>query len=537
MKIKRFQAQSMREAIRLVREEQGPDAVILSNRRTADGIEVVAAVDYDAALIQQTLRRAPDENPEAEAPATAKNQSSAKSAVKAQAEAHAAMDMTQTADKRSAPPADRSRVHLNAAIGNAFAPDTVTEPSKGSSLLTLARLHAAGPAPANVKADSAPLAKAPVTNPRSRANASRSDFSFQAPSTQTAGESAAESTLQAPTPVSVDVSSKTSGGMTNDDGEEVSRNVGVAEFRTLQNEMKTMRKLLEEQLAGMMWGDMQQRRPRQAAALRSLADLGIEPGIAREIAEEIPDSSDSDRARFLPLGLLSRRVAADCADPVMAGGVIALVGPTGVGKTTTIAKLAARYAARFGARDVALVTMDHYRVGAPEQLFTYGRLLGVPVHAVGANDDLGETLNRLRDRKLILIDTAGMSQRDKALNAQLERLRAIGDELHTFLVLAANAQPASIEEVVRRFGQLTPAGCVLTKIDEASRVGGVLSVAIRRNLPIAYFTDGQRVPEDLHAASADRLVLRATQLVRQAPAPIDDGLLATGFSDLVSAHA
>jgi flagellar biosynthesis protein FlhF len=433
MKIKRFHAKSMREAIRMVRDEQGPDAVILSNRRIPGGVEVVAAVDYDAALMQQTLRR-----PEAAA--------------------------------------------------------------------------AAQPAPAPATASDEPVATAPP--PERRTAAAK------------------------PAPTSEPV---VGSRFTAPDGPVIAAPAAtVAMWPTgsekLEREIITMRRMLEEQLAGLMWGDMKRSRPLQAGALRTLAEMGLDPDLARAIAEEIPDSSDADRARFLPLGLLGRRIPVDSSDPVMQGGVIALVGPTGIGKTTTIAKLAARFAVRHGIRDIALVTTDHYRIGAPEQLYTYGRLLGVPVYTVGANDNLAGTLARLEDRKLILVDTAGLSHRDKTLNTQLAKLRAIGPSLKAYLVLACNTQPTSMLEALRSFNALPLNGCILTKVDEAERLGGALSVAIRRQLPIAYFCDGQRVPEDLYPARADRLVLRATQLARQSASPLDDEVIAKGFHSTV-AHA
>jgi len=236
----------------------------------------------------------------------------------------------------------------------------------------------------------------------------------------------------------------------------------------------------------------------------------------------------------LPLGLLARRIPVAGADPVLDGGVIALLGPTGVGKTTTIAKLAARFAAKHGTRDLALVTTDHYRVGAQEQLFTYGRLLGVPVQTAANAAELREALARLADRKLVLIDTAGMAARDRKLAAQFAELKAAQRPIRPWLVLAATTQAGDQDEILRRFGAAQPQGCVLTKLDEATRIGGVLSAAIRHRLPIQYLCSGQRVPEDIAGARADQLVLQAMQLARQAPARVDDSTLALQFG---AAHA
>ena len=437
MKIKRFQATTMREAMRLVREEQGADAVILSSRRVPGGVEVVAATDYDAALMHSAARQRADSSPESDPP----------------------------------PPATQ-----------AITPSVRPKTQVIASRLTPHASHAESqPPPMRAEAEREAAQNSPVTAMAAAA--------------------------------------------------------GIEAAEQLNREIQTLRSLLEEQLAGLRWGDMQKHRPRQAAALRALANLGLDPELARSIAEELPEASDPERARFLPLGLLSRRLSVDASDPILQGGVVALVGPTGVGKTTTIAKLAARYASAHGVRDIALVTTDQYRIGAQEQLFMYGRLLGVPVHAVSAQDTLPAVLSRVADRGLVLIDTAGLSQRDKALVTQCQQLKMIGNRLKTWLVLAANAQPGAQHDIVERFGGLTLDACVLTKIDEAHRLGGALSVTMRHGLRVNYLANGQRVPEDLQPARADRLVLHATQLARQSEAPVDESFLISSFTQAAQAHA
>jgi flagellar biosynthesis protein FlhF len=236
------------------------------------------------------------------------------------------------------------------------------------------------------------------------------------------------------------------------------------------------------------------------------------------VALQIPADTELHRARGLMLGLLSKRLPITPVDPLEHGGVIALVGPTGAGKTTTIAKLAATFAARHNARDVALITTDTVRVGGREQLHSYGRQLGIAVHEVDGDASLAATIERLRDYKLVLIDTAGLGQRDKGLVAQLNWLHAAG-QVHTLLVLPANSHFSDLDEVVRRFGSARPQGVVLTKVDETGRLGSALSVVVDHQLPIAWITDGQRVPEDLHRAQAASLVLRLDQLRRDAHVP------------------
>ncbi|MES1153301.1 MAG: flagellar biosynthesis protein FlhF, partial [Rhodanobacter sp.] len=295
----------------------------------------------------------------------------------------------------------------------------------------------------------------------------------------------------------------------------------------MRAELGSLREMLEMQLSSLAWNDMERRQPLRARVLREMTRLGIEPDVARALVAGLPDQINAEQARYLPLGMLSRSVVVSGRGlPSDEPGVTALVGPTGVGKTTTIAKLAARAVMRHGADQVALVSTDHYRIGAAAQLEHYGRLLGVRVYPAYDADSLRKVLEMLHGRHTVLIDTAGVAASDPRLAQQMAIL-ADASALRACLVLAANAQAQALDAAVSAYLPLKPRACILTKLDEAPNLGGALSAVIRHRLPLDYTTDGQRVPEDIATADARVLVCRAAQSLKgQLP---DDSLMAERF--------
>ena len=228
----------------------------------------------------------------------------------------------------------------------------------------------------------------------------------------------------------------------------------------------------------------------------------------------IPEKTELTQAWSLVLELLTDQLMISDDNLLSRGGVVALVGPTGVGKTTPIAKLAARYAMEYGAEHIALVTTDSYRIGAHEQLATYGRILGCPVRAAKDADELAAVLYQLRHKHFVLLDTAGMGQRDLRLTEQLNTLmQTQGERIRSLLVLPATAQRSVLQETVEHFRRIPLSGTILTKLDESLSLGEVMSVTIQNALPISYITDGQRVPEDIRIASRENLVKRAAELL------------------------
>ncbi|QBH03855.1 flagellar biosynthesis protein FlhF [Xanthomonas oryzae] len=550
MKIKRFVAPDMRTAFRMVREEHGPDAVILSNRRTAEGIEIVAASNYDEELVQRALETARSETPAAahDAPAPIQQAPGPQAPTKPAAPVHAplkpAADANVSQRQRVASAAEdmiaamalRQPVNVPRQAPAAAPVRTASIPSPAAQALAHAvavttaprQEHALSAVPEQLFADF--LTTAPVQSPvhaapvqartpimaaalATHASYGQDDdeqdddgFDMDDALPQILPPAALPPIVVAPAAVAAVEVAAAAPAPQNDE-----------ELKQLRGELALMRQMIEREM-NRLTDERLRGSPVRAQALELMDDYGFDAGLIRDVALQIPADTELHRGRGLMLGLLSKRLPVAPVDPLERGGVIALVGPTGAGKTTTIAKLAQRFAAQHAPRDVALVTTDTQRVGGREQLHSYGRQLGIAVHEADSAESLLDLLERLRDYKLVLIDTAGMGQRDRALAAQLNWLRA-AQQVTSLLVLPANAHFSDLDEVVRRFAHAKPQGVVLTKLDETGRFGSALSVVVDHQMPITWVTDGQRVPDDLHRANAASLVLRLEDLRRAADKP------------------
>ncbi|MEK8061340.1 flagellar biosynthesis protein FlhF, partial [Burkholderia contaminans] len=254
------------------------------------------------------------------------------------------------------------------------------------------------------------------------------------------------------------------------------------------------------------------------ALTKHLFAAGFSAQLVRMLVDNMPAGDGAQTfeqaAEWAQSVLASNLPVLDSEDALMErGGVFALMGPTGVGKTTTTAKLAARCVMRFGASKVALLTTDSYRIGGHEQLRIFGKILGVPVHAVKDAGDLALALSELRNKHIVLIDTIGMSQRDRAVSDQIAMLHGANAPVQRLLLLNATSHGDTLNEVVQAYRSAGEhpdlAGCILTKLDEATHLGGVLDTVIRYKLPIHYVSTGQKVPENLYVASTKFLLKSA----------------------------
>lgn len=283
------------------------------------------------------------------------------------------------------------------------------------------------------------------------------------------------------------------------------------EVSGMLNELRAMRGLMETQLAELSWNTTAQRHPHKVAVLRSLLTAGFSATLSRFLIDKMPAVKDEAEAMRWIRAVLARNLSTMAnEDELLAhGGVFALVGPTGVGKTTTTAKLAARCVMRHGPDKLALITTDAYRIGGHEQLRIYGRILGVIVHSVRDEADLRIALNELKNKHTVLIDTIGMSQRDQLVAEQVAMLSGSGADVKRLLLLNSTSTNETLNEVVRAYQGSGLHGCIMTKLDEAVSIGNVLDVVIRNRLNLHYMSNGQRVPEDLHLADRTLLVDRA----------------------------
>jgi flagellar biosynthesis protein FlhF len=579
MRIKRFIATDMRSALGMVREEQGPDAVILSSRTTADGIEVVAATDYDEALVHQALRAAAPRPPSeaADAPAAPDADGSratlhdAPTALATPAPATAPRDSFASraravfrigdapASTKSAkplteptlaeltggfPPAAATTVSASAPRSDSPAPShfeammaTLSGPSVGTpaseAVTGLVAPSWAQPAPASPgipapgePAASAPVAAAPAaphtTTSVSTAPAPASDLQADPDPAMAAPAVPVAPAVTAAVAVAPAVTETQTGSAPPSPTETtVPLLQVVAEpdpgISAMREELTSMRRMIEREM-GQFTAERLRGSPGRAAAYDMLLGYGCDESLAQSVVAKLNPALPPDKVRAPTLAELARMLTIMRSEPIDDGGVIALIGPTGAGKTTTVAKLAARFAARHRARDVAMVTTDSERVGAIEQLHAHGRRLGITVCEAHGAESLAQTLEQLQDYPLVLVDTAGYGARDRALLGQITWLRATR-QLRSLLVLPANAHPHDLNELVRRYRMASPEGVVLTKTDETGRLGAALSVAVRNGLSLAYTAHGQQVPSDLEAADGSNLVLQLEKLRRAADNP------------------
>lgn len=441
MKIRRFFGKDMREALSQVKAELGSEAVIMSNRKVADGIELVAAYDK-----------------EPEASLSIKKPTA-----------------------NGAPQGPNAVPSLSEIIGD-DGPDSLKA--------LLEKQHSGGGQSARVT----PSANAQHANQI----ASHLDFS--------------EAFID-----DVEASQNTSDFPRHQaSGIEETPQVQSGDLTQIKEELASLRSVLQHQVADLMDAKQRRQQPVHHYLIQRLTDMGLSNTLASQLISYTPSHYNERDAWVYLLNLLANRINVTGNDILTQKGAVALVGPTGTGKTTTVAKLAARYAQKYGADSVAMITIDTYRIAAFEQLATYGKIIGCTVRKAQSSEELADLLFQLRHKRLVLIDTAGFSQRDSRLIKQIQQFdNGHMQPVKKYLVAQANTQYAALQRIIDAYEGVELSGCIFTKLDECYSLGEVLSVAVEYQLPVSYVTDGQKVPEDIKIAEAKSLVSAAAKLYKK----------------------
>ncbi|MFV2059314.1 MAG: flagellar biosynthesis protein FlhF [Gammaproteobacteria bacterium] len=421
MKIKRYQADDMRSAIRIVRNELGSDAVILSNQRIGNQTEVIAAIDYDESLLSDTTL-----------PSEADNDS-----VKARKRSNFTDDLKYTRNLQS-------ESSTNAAFFN----DDIAISEKVEKKLIS-------------KIEKELLSKLEKNNNKNA--------------------------LLEPIPAMTD----------------------------MKKQIRELRSLLITQFSGISNDNEIKNNPLRSTVYKCLIAFGLSSELANEIADATDTEKDFDHNWHHALAIISHLIHVTQDDILSQGGVVALIGATGVGKTTSVAKLAAQFIMRHGKDSVALISTDSYRIAAHEQLRTFSRILNVPMYVATDIEQLKSVLNVVNDKKLVLIDTAGMSQKDLSICNQFKLIEK-RHPIKSYLVYAVNSQRSVLEDVSNACADIEIKACIFTKLDETTNLGGAISVCIEKNLPVSYFSDGQKIPDDLHVAFAHSLVSKNVAIMKEA---------------------
>jgi flagellar biosynthesis protein FlhF len=445
MKIKRFFAADIRQAMRMVKDELGADAVIMSNRTVENGVEIVAARDFDEQLIHNKLQKQTTEH----LPDTKDLQPKATETKK--------VDLPDFE-------AEKKRLHILSNPRKVASEGFLPERSGGKKV----EQYVGYAEKVQLRGNSATLA-AKIHNLKATAEIKETPVS------------------------SVKASDK-------DD------NLSDKLLIEMSNELKLLRAALDTRLSEISLSAKSHPQTIRTELLERLSAMGISTKLSEKIANRFNNASDAKFVFAKAQEMLAKVLPVADDNLLEAGGIVALVGPTGVGKTTTIAKLAAKFILKHGSKQVALITTDNYRIGAHEQLNTYGRILDVPVRVASSAEELRYLINGFADKRLILIDTAGMSQRDMKLAEQISTLQQSGLNIKSYLVMSAATEYKAMNEIINAFQVFEPQASILTKLDEAVTLGSAISSLIEHNLPLSFIANGQQVPEDIFSPCPNTLI-------------------------------
>jgi flagellar biosynthesis protein FlhF len=524
MNLKRFTGRTARDALTLVRQEFGEDAVVLSTKPCAEGIEVMAMCPEGVAQIERVSAAAAASAPVRQ-PAPAQAQPRIDPALQSTGVAEDVEQMSMSTLSFQGYVRERMLKRREAAMRAEATEASERVVGRPAATLPPAQpVHHAQPAHHAPALHAQPVHAQPVHTqhvhhaiPAHRVSHAQVPDSMLSPLQERLAQRSAPAVVQpsrapargqaqpaaraaaAPARAAVPVTSL------------ADQSVARRDQQDMMNELRQVKGLIEERFGALAFMDKLQRHPAHARLTQKLLDCGFSPMMVRKLAESMaPDVGDE---MAWAAGVLERNLLTAERDLPLEdqGGTFALVGSTGVGKTTTTAKIAAAFASKHGAGHLGLVTLDAYRVGAHEQLRAYGRILGVPVHTAHDRASLDDLLDLLSGKKMVLIDTAGMAQRDTRTAELLDMLGH--HSINKLLVLNAAAQGETIEDVIVSYRAHLARGVILSKMDEAVKLAPALDAVIRHKLTVQGVANGQRVPEDWHRLPAQVLLHRALRSV------------------------
>ena len=511
MNVKRFFGRTNKDALSKLRAEFGADAVVLRNKAVNGGVEILAMPDTSrgaADAVSPPPLAAPD--------ASLEDTLAGSRPERVPALARVAGSTAGAGEPASAVP-EMNTLSFQQYVRDRLARRaTQAESVDGGAAVARAQPQATAAAEPAVRARSAQPARSAAADPTAL-KATTPDWRFERDGLRTA-----------PPAPSATASGLNSGQLADALGE-ARESITEAVQSSVLTELRQMRDAISGQLEALAWYEGTRRNPARSRLLRTLMTAGFSPALARALVNRLPEGCGDDLADAWVRKALIRNLRADPAGSLIeSGGVFAVVGPTGVGKTTSTAKIAARFALRHGTQSIGLVTVDAYRVGGQDQLRSFGRMLGVPVHVAHDGPSLQDFLQLYQGKKLVLIDTAGIGQRDERVDELLDSLSV--DGVGKLLVVNAAAQVEALEEVVHAYRGNEAAGMIISKIDEAVRPGAAIDCAIRHKIRVVGLADGQRVPEDWHWAEPRALIEKALSVPSSPTFEFDEEMLGMMFA-------
>ena len=516
MKLKRFVAKDMREALTKIKEELGPDAVIMSNKRIDNGVEIVAGIETLSDSLSQKVKQGQKDSLIKDKESLERILTLAKAQRVNRAKKSSLEDDSVSISRAGASKAlDDINSSIDKINKEVVSKKNRTSNTQAASLESLMEKRESEDGFANSLLEILERQQnnADTKNPKKRQENVKNSQNIDEPPLPLSENSDFKSLFKKSKEKLEKEEQENLNGI-NCFKDKGSIALDDKDLKSVAQEVLAIRKLLQFELAGLIQENKTREEPVRAMIEKLLISAGFDPLLSNSLVQNISVDASFNFAWRELSEVLESKICVGDDEIIKQGGIVSLIGPAGVGKTTTLAKLAARFVMRYGPERVAIVSADHYRIGAFEQVKTYGRIMGCSAFSVKSINELPEILYTLRNKSLVLVDTAGVGLKDERFGTQIAQLKMQSSlKLKHYLVLPATAQRRVLTQAHKHFSQIGLSGLILTKIDESESLGDAISLSINENLPLSYVTDGQRVPEDLFVPNAHLMTIKALSYV------------------------